>query len=207
MKKLIAVLLIAALAAGMFGCSSDSKDNSSDGSSSQTQGEPEEKYDFFDEFAPGVECKTVDSDVYLTVPQDYIDALGFDTMEGMNEENGYKDVIKNEDGTTTLVLTQELHGNIVEAMGLSLKFTVTQMDMSDEYPNFTSIVVNDDFTRFDITTSQESLSEEETMTTLDFLKISATYNSIAGNEVESCKVVYTSDVTGQVIYEFDTADL
>lgn len=204
MKRLIAVLLIAALAAGICGCSSDKKDPSG---TSETQGEPEEKYDFFDEFAPGVKCEKSDSEVRLTVPQDYIDALGLDTMEGMNEENGYKENIKNEDGTTTLVLTPELHNNIVEAMGLSLKFTVTQMDMADEYPNFTSIKANDDFTRFDITTSQESLTEEETMTIIDFLKISATYNSIAGNDVGSCKVIFTSDVTGQVIQEFDTADL
>lgn len=206
MKRLFAVLLIAAMTAGIYGCSSEKKDPSVQEGVSETSGPAEEKYDFFDEFAPGVECKTVDSDVYLTLPQDYIDALGLETLDGLNEENGYKDIIKNDDGTTTLVLTQELHENISEAMRLSLRFTVTQMDMSDEYPNFTSIVANDDFTRFDITTSQEQLSEEETMTTIDFFKISATYNSIAGNDIESCKVVFTSDVTGQVIQEFDTAN-
>lgn len=207
MKKLFAVLLSVTMAVCMYGCSSDKDDQSAQGNGSGTSADTKEKYDFYDEFAPGVKCEKTDSDVRLTVPQDYIDALGLDTMEGMTEENGYKENIKNEDGTTTLVLTPELHKNIVEAMGLSLKFTVTQMDMADEYPNFTSIKANDDFTRFDITTSQEFLTEEETMTIIDFLKISATYNSIAGNDIEGCKVVYTSDVTGEVIQEFDTADL
>lgn len=206
MKKIYILIIAAAMALSVYGCSSSDKENS-DSSSAVTTENTEEKYDYLEEFAPGVSCEKTENEVRLTVPQDYMNGLGINEMEGMNPENGYKECIENDDGTTTLVLTPELHGNISEAMRLSLKFSVTQMDLSDTYPNFTSVSSNDDFTRFDVTTTQDTLSEEEAMTMIDFLRISATYNAIAGNKPEGCRIVFTNEATGQIVQDFDTSKL
>lgn len=145
-------------------------------------------------------------DVTLTIPKDYV---GDKTQEALNEfskEMGYKSITLNDDGSATYVMTKTQHSKLLDETRTSINSSLAEMVGSDEYPNFTNIEANDDFTEFTITTKSTKLDLTEAFSVIGFYMYGGMYAIFNGTEVENISVKFINADTGEVISETNSSD-
>lgn len=132
------------------------------------------------------------------------------TQESLNEEikgeKGIKSATLNEDGSVTYVMTKAYHREIVQEMENSIKEDLAAMVGSEDYPNFTDVQANDDFTSFTVTTTSTSLDLMESFSVLQFYLEGGLYGVISGNNPDNIHVEFVNAETGEIIQSADSSD-
>ena len=217
-KKLISLLLITSLA--LAGCGSSSENtksttqenegneiNETEEPSSKPNGNTEETNDTSDLNDLGeIEVEKELFDVTLTIPADYVGETTQEELDKTAEENGYKSVTLNEDGSATYIMTKSQHKKLLEDIAASLKETIADMVGSEEYPNFTNIEVNDDFTSYTITTTSTELDMDESFSVMTLYVCSGMYGVFSGTSIDNVHVDFINADSGEIISSSDSAD-
>ena len=145
-------------------------------------------------------------DVTLTIPKDYVGDKTQDDLNKLSKEMGCKSITLNEDGSATYVMTKAQHAELMDETRTSINSSLAEMVGSDEYPNFTNIEANDDFTEFTITTKSTKLDLAESFSVIGFYMYGGMYAIFSGTEVENISVKFINADTGEVINETNSSD-
>lgn len=128
------------------------------------------------------------------------------TQEDLDAGAGewYNSAVLNADGSITYTVKKELKEETLRGIIKSIE----DMACSDEYPTFVSVKVNDDMTEFEIVTTSEELTMQESLSQFIFLYSSALYHTI--NETypvpEDVVISFISEKTGEVLLETHSDD-
>lgn len=139
--------------------------------------------------------------VTLTYPASMVDEGT--TQDSLNNEisgiDGIKSATLNEDGSVTYIMTKAYHKQIVDDMAQTIDESMAEMVGSEDYPNFTKVEANEDYTVFTVTTKSKALSLDESLSLLQFYTEGAFYNVVSGNDADSIHVDFVNADTGEII--------
>lgn len=139
--------------------------------------------------------------VTLTYPASMVDEGT--TQDSLNDEikdiDGIKSATLNEDGSVTYIMTKAYHKQIVDDMAQTIDESMAEMVGSEDYPNFTNVEANEDYTVFTVTTKSKALSLDESLSLLQFYTEGAFYSVVSGNGADSIHVDFVNTDTGEVI--------
>lgn len=139
--------------------------------------------------------------VTLTYPASMVDEGT--TQDSLNDEikgiDGIKSATLNEDGSVTYIMTKAYHKQIVDDMAQTIDESMAEMVGSEDYPNFTNVEANEDYTVFTVTTKSKALSLDESLSLLQFYTEGAFYNVVSGNDADSIHVDFVNADTGEII--------
>ena len=139
--------------------------------------------------------------VTLTYPASMVDEGT--TQDSLNDEikgiDGIKSATLNEDGSVTYIMTKAYHKQIMDDMAQTIDESMAEMIGSADYPNFTKVEANEDYTVFTVTTKSKSLSLDESLSLLQFYTEGAFYSVVSGNDADSIHVDFVNADTGEVI--------
>lgn len=144
--------------------------------------------------------------VDITFPAEFIGETTQEDIEKEAKENGYKSAVLNADGSVTYTMTKKQHKELMEETSKGFRQQLSELVGSEDYPNFTNVQANDDFTRFEVTTTSSELSWTESFSTLQFYMMSAMYHTLNGTKVDNCQVVFINADTGVIISEANSSE-
>lgn len=145
-------------------------------------------------------------DVNLTIPSDFVGETTQEELDKVAEEKGYKSVTLNEDGSATYVMTKSQHKDMMQSTSESIEESLNEMIGSEDYPNFTSIEHNDDFTEFTVTTKSTELDMNESFSVMSFYMYGGMYNIFNGTPADNVHVDFVNADSGEIIESSDSDD-
>lgn len=145
-------------------------------------------------------------DVTITIPAAYEEDVTQEQLDEKAKENGYKATL-NEDGSVTYVMTKSQHKKMMEEFKEYLETSLEEMIQSEDYPNFTDIKTNDDFTEFIITTTSNELDFGESFSVMTFYMLGGMYHVFNGTTIDNIHVEFINADSGEVISAADSKDM
>ena len=145
--------------------------------------------------------------VELTIPADFMDGSTQEELDATAKEKGFKSITLHEDGSATYVMTKAQHKEMMDEMSISINDSLSEMIGSEDYPNISEIVANDDFTKFTVTTSSTELSLTESFSVLSFYMYGGMYNIFNGTPVDNVQVDFVNADSGEIISSANSADM
>ena len=145
--------------------------------------------------------------VEITIPSDFI---GETTQEELNqtvEEEGFKSITLNEDGSATYVMTKKKHKEMMSEIKSGIDEELQAMVGSEEYPNFTKVEANKDYTSFTITTTSSELDLAESFSVMNFYVQGGLYNVFNGTPADNIHVDFVNADSGAIISSSDSSDM
>lgn len=206
MKKFITKILLICLVMLMViiltGCS---KNNTTIDESNIKDNE-EIEVENFDEAAK-IEVEKGLFDVELTIPATYVGEKTQEELTATAQENGYKSITLNEDGSATYIMTKSQHKKMLKDLKTSFDTALNDMIESENYPSFTKIETNDKYTDFTITTTHTELDFSESFSVMAFYMYGGMYSVFSGEDVDNVHVKFINDVTGEVVSESNSNEM
>lgn len=145
--------------------------------------------------------------VELTIPANFVGAQTQEELNKMCEEKGYNSITLNDDGSATYVLTKQQHKEMMEELKNTINSSMSEMVDSEDYPNYTNVTANEDFTEFEITTKSSELAMAETFSVLAFYMYGGMYNVFNGTDIDNITVKFINADTGEVISTTNSKDM
>ena len=190
-KKIYSILLAAALAMSLVAC----------GGNDDSKKESETNNDKIED---DENLLTVE----LTIPSDFV---GETTQEELNqtveEEDGLKSITLNEDGSATYVMTKKKHKEMMSEIKTGIDEELQAMVGSEDYPNFTKVEANDDYTSFTITTTSTELDLAESFSVMNLYVQGGLYNVFNGTPADNIHVDFVNADSGAIISSSDSSDM
>lgn len=213
MKKKAVILLLSTMLA-LSACGNNNNQESTSGQTSPTSVEtnlsdaPEDSSAASDLGSLGqVDVDEGLFDVELTIPADYVGSQTQADLDIVAKEQGFKSIVLNADGSATYTMTKKQHREFLEEYRSQIKSTLDEMVDSQDYPNFTKIEVNDNFTEFTITTKSTELDLSESFSVFAFYMYGGMYSVFSGEDVDNVSVTFVNEATGEVISSSNSKDL
>ena len=153
-----------------------------------------------------VETDISESAVVLVIPADYVGEATQSDLDAFAVEKGYDGITLNEDGSATYYMSKEKHDAMMADMKLQFTNSIEAFANSKDYPNFTKVEVNEDFTVFTVTTSSKSVSTDESLASMSFSIYGEMYNVFSGTPADNIHVDYINADTGAVVHSTDSKD-
>ena len=206
MKKLITIILMIGVLLTFAACGAkETKASATDTSEEVIQ---EKATEDAAENSGGLEVDRGLFNVTITIPAEFLDEGKTQAdYDAEAKENGFKSATLNEDGSVTYVMTRAQHEEMMEETRTAIEESLAGMSNNEDFPNFTSIDTNADYTEFTVHCTSEELSFTESFSVLGFYMIGGMYNAFNGTPADNIKVVFMNDATGAVISESNSADL
>lgn len=145
--------------------------------------------------------------VEITIPADFLEGQTQEDLDSIAKEKGYESIKLNSDGSATYKMTKAQHKKMLEEMAAVFNKSFDEMVASEDYPNFTEIKSNDNFTDFTIKTKSTELDFNESFSVMNFYLCGGMYNIYSGDEVDNIHVKFINDTTGEVISESNSKDM
>lgn len=145
--------------------------------------------------------------VEITIPSDFLEGQTQEDLDVIAKENGYESIKLNSDGSATYKMTKSQHKKMLKDMADGFNQSFDEMIGSEDYPNFTEIKANDNFTDFTIKTKSTELDFNESFSVMNFYLCGGMYNIYSGDEVDNIHVKFINDTTGEVISESNSKDM
>lgn len=208
MKKKIVLLLLASILA-ISGCGKTNatpNNSTSENKNEQNLESPETENTELDSLGE-IEVEENLFTVELTIPADYVEATTQEELDKSAEEHGYKSITLNDDGSATYIMTKAQHKELMEELAASFNSALDEMVGSEDYPNFTEITTNSDFTEFKITTTSTELDFNESLSVIVFYMYGSMYNVFNGESESNIHIDFVNSDTGEVISSSDSSDL
>lgn len=146
-------------------------------------------------------------DVTLTIPADYVGESTQEDLDKIRDEYGYESVTLNDDGSATYVMTKSQHKKMLDEYRTQINTSLQEMVDSEDYPNFTDIEANDNYTEFTITTKSTELDFSESFSVLAFYMYGGMYAIFSGEAVDNVSVTFVNADSGEVINTSNSADM
>lgn len=209
MRKLLSVALPLCIAATTVACgNSTSQETTSATETVQETTSAESADETLSELdAVGdIEVEKELFDVTVTVPADFVGETTQEELDAKAKESGYK-VTLNDDGSATYTMSKSQHKKMMDELSNNINTALTDMIGSEDYPNFTDIKANDDFTQFTVTTKSEELNLTESISVMGFYMYGGMYNIFNGTAIENVHVDFVNADTGEIISSSDSKDM
>lgn len=145
--------------------------------------------------------------VEITIPSNFLEGQTQEELDNIAKEKGYNSIILNDDGSATYKMTKLQHKKMLKEMTEKFNQTLNEMIGSENYPNFTEITVNDNFTDFIIKTKSTELDLNESFSVMTFYMYGGMYNIYSGDKIDNVHVKFINDTTGAVISESNSKDM
>lgn len=146
-------------------------------------------------------------DVNITVPADFVGEATQEELDKVAEEKGFQSITLNEDGSATYVMTKSQHKKLMEETATNINDQLQEMVGSEDYPNFTDIKANSDFTEFTVTTTSTELDLTESFSVMAFYMYGGMYAIFNGETVDNIHVDFINADTGNIISSSDSSDM
>lgn len=206
MKKIIVtILLISTLA--LTACGKESQVQSSD-SSTQTQEESNTSNKKKD--TSKADTINVDKnlfDVKITIPADFVGETTQEELDAQAKESDIHSITLNDDGSATYVMSKSQHKKIMKELSDNINSALTEMVGSEDYPNFTDIKTNSDFTNFTVTTTASELDLTDSVSVMAFYMYGGMYAIFNGNDSANIHVDFVNADSGEIIDSSDSSEL
>lgn len=145
--------------------------------------------------------------VELTIPKDYVGETTQEKLDATAEEKGYKSITLNADGSATYVMTKKQHQEMMAGIEKNIDDSLAELVGSEDYPNFTDVKANDDYTSFTITTKSTELGLNESFSVMMFYMYGGMYHIFNGTTVDNIHIDFVNADSGQVINTADSKDI
>lgn len=204
-KKIVTILLISTLA--LTACGKESQVQSSD-SSTQTQEESNTSNKKKD--TSKADTINVDKnlfDVKITIPADFVGETTQEELDAQAKESDIHSITLNDDGSATYVMSKSQHKKIMKELSDNINSALTEMVGSEDYPNFTDIKTNSDFTNFTVTTTASELDLTDSVSVMAFYMYGGMYAIFNGNDSSNIHVDFVNADSGEIIDSSDSSEL
>ena len=214
-KKLISLLLIAAIVLSGCGGTKDpatnsnaNPDTSAAALETTSENPQEETTEAMSDLEAIGDIKVEQElfDVTITVPADFVGTITQEELDAKSVENGYKATL-NDDGSVTYVMTKKQHTQMMDDISKSLNDSLAEMVGSEDYPNITAITANADFTKFTVTTKNTEPDFAESFAVIAFYTYGGMYHIFNGTTVDNILVEYVNADSGEVISTANSKDM
>lgn len=226
MKKYLPLLLAAAIACSMVACgaaapaaSSESAPSASE-SASEVSSETESSADSDSDAAldeAGQALSDIGSidvdkglfDVTITFPADFATDITQEEIDQQVADGKVHSGQINEDGSVTYVMSKDQHKAIVDGISESIRSTLDGMVGTEDYPNFTAIDHNEDYTNFTVTTTTKpgETAISDSMSVLIFATCGQTYGIVSGDIPENIHVDFVNADSGELVTSWDSENM
>ena len=115
----------------------------------------------------------------------------------------------NEDGSVTYVMSKDQHKAIVDGISESIQSTLDGMVGPEDYPNFTAIDHNENYTSFTVktTTKPGETAISDSMSVLIFATCGQTYGIVSGDIPENIHVDFINADSGELVTSWDSENM
>lgn len=146
--------------------------------------------------------------VEITVPAEFIDeGITQESLDTQVSASGYVSATLNDDGSVTYVMTKAAHNEMMNGIRETIQQSLSEMVGSEEFPSFTKVEANDDFTQFTIETTSTELGLVESFSVLGFYMFGGMYHAFNGTQVDDIAVTFINADTGETVGEAHSSDM
>ncbi|MCI8401598.1 MAG: hypothetical protein HFI38_05800 [Lachnospiraceae bacterium] len=145
--------------------------------------------------------------VELTIPKDLVGEATQEDLDAVCAEYGFKSIILNEDGSATYTMSKQQHQELLEEYRAQTNASLAEMVGSEDYPTFTDIKSNDDFTEFTVTTTSTELDMQESFSVIQFYLYGGLYAAFNGTPDSDISVTFINADSGKVIKTANSSEM
>ncbi len=208
-KKIVTILLISSLA--LTACGSNNQVQSSSAPSTQTAEEADTQgteNDISELNAIGdIDVGKNLFDVTITVPADLVGDTTQEELDAKAADSDIHSITLNDDGSATYVMSKSQHKKMMQELADNINSTLSDMVGSEDYPNFTDIKANSDFTNFTVTTTSTELDLTDSISIMGFYMYGGMYAIFNGSDVDNIHVDFVNADSGEIINSADSSDM
>lgn len=208
-RRMITLTLALLYAFSLTACGTSESQPSSTQSPISTAAPTEETTGFEDLEALGE--MEVDQNLFtveITVPAEFIDeGTTQESLDTQVSASGYVSATLNDDGSVTYVMTKAAHNEMMNGIRETIQQSLSEMVGSDEFPSFTNVEANDDFTQFTIETTSTEPGLVESFSVLGFYMFGGMYHAFNGTQVDDIAVTFINADTGETVGEAHSSDM
>lgn len=148
-------------------------------------------------------------DVTLTLPSDFLgeNVTQEQLDQEVQEEEGLKSAVLNEDGSVTYVMTKTRHAEMVNEIRASIDEELSALPGSEEYPTVVRIEANEDYTSYKVVLNTEEPGLSEGLLEVSLFLYSGIYHVFNGTAPGNVRLQFVNEATGAVIREDNSSDL
>ena len=146
--------------------------------------------------------------VEITVPADFLgEGITQESLDADVAASNYISAKLNDDGSVTYVMTKAVHDEMMVGVRDNIQQALEEMVGSEEFPSFTKVEANDDFTQFTVETTSTELGLVESFSVLGFYMFGGMYHAFNGTQVDDIAVTFINADTGETVGEAHSSDL
>lgn len=146
--------------------------------------------------------------VEITVPADFLgEGITQESLDADVAASNYISAKLNDDGSVTYVMTKAVHDEMMVGVRDNIQQALDEMVGSEEFPSFTKVEANDDFTQFTIETTSTELGLVESFSVLGFYMFGGMYHAFNGTQVDDIAVTFINADTGDTVGEAHSSDM
>ena len=146
--------------------------------------------------------------VEITVPADFLgEGITQESLDADVAASNYISAKLNDDGSVTYVMTKAVHDEMMIGVRDNIQQALDEMVGSEEFPSFTKVEANDDFTQFTVETTSTELGLVESFSVLGFYMFGGMYHAFNGTQVDDIAVTFINADTGDTVGEAHSSDM
>lgn len=146
--------------------------------------------------------------VEITVPADFLgEGITQESLDADVAASNYISAKLNDDGSVTYVMTKAVHDEMMVGVRDNIQQALEEMVGSEEFPSFTKVEANDDFTQFTVETTSTELGLVESFSVLGFYMFGGMYHAFNGTQVDDIAVTFINADTGDTVGEAHSSDM
>ena len=104
-------------------------------------------------------------------------------------------------------MSKSQHKKMMQELADNINSTLSDMVGSEDYPNFTDIKANSDFTNFTVTTTSTELDLTDSISIMGFYMYGGMYAIFNGSDVGNIHVDFVNADSGEIINSADSSDM
>ena len=145
--------------------------------------------------------------VNITYPGAEYTGMEAEQVEQLFQAQGAEEVTVNDDGTISVVFTQEGYQSLMDQTKMAIDMSIEQLPTLA--PSVKEVTNNEEYTEFTIMCDGAAYTEADSETVLGLVALSAGYQALDGADAESIKVVVDmiDADSEEVLYHFDSTEL
>lgn len=146
--------------------------------------------------------------VEITVPADFLgEGITQESLDADVAASNYISAKLNDDGSVTYVMNKAVHDEMMVGVRDTIQQALDEMVGSEEFPSFTKVEANDDFTQFTVETTSTELGLVESFSVLGFYMFGGMYHAFNGTQVDDIAVTFINADTGDTVGEAHSSDM
>ncbi len=146
--------------------------------------------------------------VEITVPADFLgEGITQESLDADAAASNYISAKLNDDGSVTYVMTKAVHDEMMVGVRDNIQQALDEMVGSEEFPSFTKVEANDDFTQFTVETTSTELGLVESFSVLGFYMFGGMYHAFNGTQVDDIAVTFINADSGDTVGEAHSSDM